>query len=134
MLEVSFLTKLQVLRPETCNFIKKRLWQRCFPVNFPISLRIPFYRAPPGDCLWTSLVLFYNPISLTILFSSYICLSRSSHPEVFCHKGVLKNSPKFIRKHLCESLFFNKVAGTACNFINIRIKETMAQVLYESMF
>ena len=32
-------------------------------------------------------------------------------PEVFCKKGVLLNFAKFIGKHLCQSLFFNKVAG-----------------------
>ena len=31
-------------------------------------------------------------------------------PEVFYKKGVLKNFAKFTGKHLCESLFFNKVA------------------------
>ena len=36
---------------------------------------------------------------------------RSSRPEVFCKKGVLKNFTKFTGKHLCQSLFFNKVAG-----------------------
>ena len=36
---------------------------------------------------------------------------RSSCPEVFCKKGVLKNFAKFTGKHLCQSLFFNKVAG-----------------------
>ena len=30
---------------------------------------------------------------------------------MFCKKGVLKNFTKFIGKHLCWSLFFNKVAG-----------------------
>ena len=30
---------------------------------------------------------------------------------VFCKKGVLKNFAKFTGKHLCQSLFFNKVAG-----------------------
>ena len=40
-----------------------------------------------------------------------ICSSRSSRPEVFLKKGVLRNSTKFTRKHLCQSLFFNKVAG-----------------------
>ena len=32
-------------------------------------------------------------------------------PEVFCEKGVLENFAKFTGKHLCQSLFFNKVAG-----------------------
>ena len=36
---------------------------------------------------------------------------RSSHPEVFCKKDVLKNFAKFTGKHLRQSLFFNKVAG-----------------------
>ena len=32
-------------------------------------------------------------------------------PEVFYKKGFLKNFAKFIGKHLCQSLVFNKVAG-----------------------
>ena len=36
---------------------------------------------------------------------------RSSHPEVFCKKGVLRNFSKLTEKHVCQSLFFNKVAG-----------------------
>ena len=36
---------------------------------------------------------------------------RSSHPLVFCEKGVLRSFPKLIGKHLCQSFFFNKVAG-----------------------
>ena len=32
-------------------------------------------------------------------------------PEVFYKKGVFRNFPKFTRKHLFLSLFFNKVAG-----------------------
>ena len=41
--------------------------------------------------------------------------SRSSRPDLFCEKGVLRNFAKFTGKHLCQSLFFNKVAGGACN-------------------
>ena len=36
---------------------------------------------------------------------------RSSCPEVFCKKGVLRNFAKFTGKHLCYILIFNKVAG-----------------------
>ena len=28
--------------PKACNFIKKRLWHKCFPLNFAKFLRIPF--------------------------------------------------------------------------------------------
>ena len=45
-------------------------------------------------------------------------------PEVFCKKGVLRNLTTFTGKHLCQSLFFDKVAGP-CNFLK---KETLAQV------
>ena len=34
---------------------------------------------------------------------------RSSRPKVFCKKGVHRNFSKFTGKHLCQSLFFNKV-------------------------
>ena len=38
-------------------------------------------------------------------------IARSSFPEVFCKNGVLTNFAKFTGKHLCQSFFFNKVAG-----------------------
>ena len=37
---VSFLIKLQ---PKPAALLKKRLWHRCFPVNFVKFLRTPFY-------------------------------------------------------------------------------------------
>ena len=36
---------------------------------------------------------------------------RDSRPEVFCKKGVLTNFAKLTGKHLCQSLFFSKVAS-----------------------
>ena len=36
---------------------------------------------------------------------------RDNRLEVFCKKGILRNFTKFSGKHLCLSLFFNKVAG-----------------------
>ena len=50
-------------------------------------------------------LLFFNP-----LMSGVVWLFRNSRPEMFCKKGVLRNFAKFIGKHLCQSLFFNKVA------------------------
>ena len=43
------------------------------------------------------------------MFSSILIIKRSSRPDVFCKKGVLKNFSKFTGKHLCQSLFSNKV-------------------------
>ena len=36
---------------------------------------------------------------------------RSNHKRCSIRRGVLKNFAKFTGKHLCQSLFFNKVAG-----------------------
>ena len=46
-----------------------------------------------------------------LLFLKIVLLCcRSSRPEVFCNKDVLRNFAKFTGKHLCTSLFFDKVA------------------------
>ena len=36
---------------------------------------------------------------------------RSSHQRCSVRKGILRNFAKFTGKHLCHSLFFNKVVG-----------------------
>ena len=43
---------------------------------------------------------------------------RSSRPEVFCKKSVLRNFAKFTGKHLCQRTFFNKVAGLGAKRIS----------------
>ena len=45
--------------------------------------------------------------------------SRSSLPEVFFKKGVLRNFAKSTGKHLCQSLFFKTVLlyYIICNFV-----------------
>ena len=51
----------------------------------------------------------YNCFSGIKLWSSKKI--RSSRPEVFCKKAVLKNFTKFTGRQLFEILSFNKVAG-----------------------
>ena len=36
---------------------------------------------------------------------------RSSQPDVFCKKGVLRNFSEFTGKRLCQSFYFDKVAS-----------------------
>ena len=36
--------------------------------------------------------------------NNVISSTRSSRPEVFCKKGVLRNFTKFTGKHLCQNL------------------------------
>ena len=51
--------------------------------------------------------------SVNDIFLSIFFFFRSSHPEMFCKKGVLRNFVKFTGKHLCQGLFFDKVTGLA---------------------
>ena len=51
-------------------------------------------------------------------------MHRSSQRRCFVRKGVLRDFTKFTEKHLCQSLFFDKVAGS---FIK---KEALAQVFF----
>ena len=39
------------------------------------------------------------------------CYSQKQPPKVFYINGILKNFAKFLEKYMCQSLFFNKVAG-----------------------
>ena len=41
---------------------------------------------------------------------------KTSMLKVFCKKGVLRNFVKFTGKHLCQSLFLNKVSGWGANW------------------
>ena len=52
--------------------------------------------------------------------------SRSSHRRCSIKIDVPKNFAKFSGKHLCQSLFFNKVTGL--RFATLLKKETLAQV------
>ena len=44
-------------------------------------------------------------------FNSWSVANQKQPSEVFYAKGVIRNFTKFTGKHLCQSLFFNKVAG-----------------------
>ena len=58
-----------------------------------------------------------------LMVVSKLSLARSRRPEVFCKKDVLRNFAKFTGKHLCQSLFFNKVAEPSpCNFNTKRLQ------------
>ena len=56
---VSFLIKLQA---SSCNFIKKRLWHRSFPVNFANFLKTSFLQNISGQMLPRR--VFERPVTL----------------------------------------------------------------------
>ena len=61
---------------------------------------------------------------MALFFRNLKISSKSSHRRCSVKTGVLGNIEKFTGKHLCQSLFFNKVAGQAFNFVK---KEALAQ-------
>ena len=44
------------------------------------------------------------------IYKTTFPIDRSTRPEVFCKKAVLRIFAKFKGKHLCQRLSFNKVA------------------------
>ena len=68
---------------------------------------IAIYGCTPRHGNW--LRNLFSVGKIIVLYSHVVC--RSSHLEMFCEKGVLKNFAKFTGKHLCQGLFFNKGAG-----------------------
>ena len=44
-------------------------------------------------------------------FYFFFCNFIRSRPNVFCKKGFLRNFTKYTGKHLCQSLFLNKVTA-----------------------
>ena len=67
------------------------------------------------------------------LSSEIICfMERSSRPDVLCQKGVLRHFAKFTGKHLCQGLFFNKVAGGAT--VEMEIFVLLAETFQFSKF
>ena len=55
-------------------------------------------------------------------------MGQKQPPEVFYRKSVLKNPTKFTRKHLCQRVFFNKVAGLRPQASNVIKKEALTKV------
>ena len=82
------------------------------------------------DCFCTA----HAPLTVThpfyFMFSIFLIITvllRSIHPEVFYEKSALRNFEKFTGKHLCQSLFFNKVAGLRPVSL---LKKTLAQAFF----
>ena len=45
---------------------------------------------------------------------------------MFCKKGVVRNFAKFTGKHLCQSLFFNKVAGWPATVLKKKLTQVFS--------
>ena len=119
-----FLEVSQNSQEKTCAkvslLLKKRLWHRCFPVNFVKFLRTPFLQNSSGRLLlpFATVALNYSNI---YLYNIYLDLNLTYENillknivvftlEAAIRKiGVFKNFAIFTRKYLCWSLFIIKL-------------------------
>ena len=86
---------------------------RCWKNYFLKLLSSPKWASP---CLLIFEIFVGPPFllgspSLLNFLKRKFTFNRSSHQRCSIKKGVLRNFTKFTGKHLCQSLFFNKVAG-----------------------
>ena len=86
-------------RPAT--LLKKRLWHRCFPMNFAKFLRTPFLQNTSGRLLLSSLCTWYE----FIFTVSFQCYKRIS----FLKNKCSDNFRKYPGKHQWWCLFFVKI-------------------------
>ena len=71
------------------------------------------------------MIVHVNHMQNTKYLSVNVQICRSSHQRGSLKKVFLEISQSSQQKNMCQSLFFNKVAGFACNFIK---KEALVQV------
>ena len=72
---------------------------------------------------WQALKVLYEAHTS---LSSIVFTFRISRSEVFCKKYILRSFTKFTGKHLCQSLFSNKIADLRP--ATLLKKETLSQV------
>ena len=128
--------KITSFSPAT--LLKKRLWDRCFPVNFAKFLRTPFFLehlrwlllCNSTEYEWTQMhssqifiiasrivVMRNSSIFRTVIFHNS-CLQEQP-PKVFYKKAVCKNFAIFIGKYLFWSFFLIKLQSLRAILKNI---------------
>ena len=65
--------------------------------------------------------VFVLKYRLIILSAYNSCSLRSNNQRCSIKEGVLKNFEKFTGKHLCQSLFFNKIEGKPATLLKQRL-------------
>ena len=81
-------------------------------------------------CVKTGQAKNFENTSELFLTWKVLCF-RSSHPEVFMKKGVLKICSKFTGEHLCRSVISIKLF---CSFIEIKLRHGCSPVNFWHIF
>ena len=98
-----FLNKVAGLRRYEKTLLKKRLWHRCFHVNFMKLLRTPFYGTPPvvdSGFFLENLQMSQNSYSTEYQWTAVSV--RAQYPAGISLLNVNNKNTKII----CESIFF----------------------------
>ena len=75
---VSFLIKLEA---SLQLYLKKRVWHRCFSVNFPKFLRAPFLQKTSGDCFCIYCFIIYWFLQFTTVLQDYLLIQECKNGE-----------------------------------------------------
>ena len=111
---------------QSATLSEKRFQHRCFPMNFEKILGTLIFNTNYERLL----LLFVILSSAVKLFSTFGFFSpfltiRTSRPEVFIGKGVLKMCSKFTGEHPCRSVISIKLQS---NFIEIALRHGCSPV------
>ena len=99
-----FFNKVAGLRPAT--LLKKRLWHRCFPVNFEKFLRTPFVQNTSGGCFWKKKDFKKECFNTFYLFMYYLTIW---HKRQFTKlKNIRKTEEKICESHQTNESKSNK--------------------------
>ena len=120
--KIVFLKNVEISLPGGLNFIqmqlkdiKKTLLELVFAsilVNYVVvnSSAVETQQRPLKFMKMIDLCLYLFLNNVFYLLKLMLATYRSNRPEMFCKKSVPRNFVKFTGKHLCQSLFFNKIA------------------------
>ena len=72
------------LQASACNFIKKRLWHRCFSVNFAKFLRTTFLQNTTGRLLLSFHLMNWVSVSMNIFLSNMKknCITKTKNKQL----------------------------------------------------
>ena len=90
---------------------RKRVCERVFFVSLQVGISRLHYNLTSSQTVIRDFKYILSKCLKSTSEIHFYCMCRSSHQRCSVRKGVLKNFVKFIGKHLCFSLFFNKVTG-----------------------
>ena len=87
-------------KPLPANLLKKKLWNMCFPVNFPKFLRTPFSQNTSGPLLLPG--------------DSKPAVCRSSTKQVFLNNSQNSQENTYVRVTFLEHLVLQNISS-ACS-------------------